>query len=542
MPTRRSRSSNIVGVVIDGDVIRGTQIRDAFGRPQVVRCAEVEIDAGLTDHGRIVDHDGFVKALRELWKAGGFRTRHMAFGIDGRDATFRRLTLPAEVAGDVSDAARYELSTYLPYDLEEAITTVQEVGRTEATVDVVVVAVRRSTVEDLAASAADAGLRLRDLTLSSTALGVGATGGSSEDSTIVSVDAASTTIVVRRDGRATVTRVLTGGGGERSEQAADELAEALASVDQFRQGLGAHIDHSEDPKIRRFQTVAEEVAAAIRFEESQHSGEALGLGVDLAGAYGADETLVTLMAEGVAAPVSVIEPPPWWPSTYSFATNMAAVGVALSAFDRAPGIVHFDVPSLSARRVRHREFAVGVVVALFVAALFSHAVEGARRDAEAADSQAIAAELQADLLATQAESLDAVAELHADVVDRRRVQADALTGEVWLQRVLDEVADTIPEETFLTGLTLRRPSEDSLGEGADATATFSGIALDQSGAANWLLAVESLDLIDDVWLVQSTASVFGEAEAPVAAFVAEGHLTSAAATPRSLGADDEESP
>ncbi|MEZ5246330.1 MAG: pilus assembly protein PilM [Acidimicrobiales bacterium] len=539
MHRRRSRSTNIVGVVLDGDVIRGTQIRHGIAHPRSVQCAEIAIDPAITDHGRIVDHEAFSVALRSLWKEGGFRTRHVAFGIDGRDATFRRLAVPTTLADDVVDAARYELSTYLPYPLDEAITTVQEVARDEESVDVVVVAVRRRTVEDLADAVAQAGLKLRDVTLSSTALGIGASGSS--DSTIVSVDGASTTIVVRRNGRATVTRVLTGGGGDRSVQAADELEEALASVDQFRLGLGARVAENTDPRVRRFRTVAEEVAAAIRFEESQQHGDALGLGVELTGAYGADETLVSLMAAGVDAPVSVVDTPSWWPAQHSFAAFMTAAGVALGSFDRVPGIVHLDVPSITERDRKRRDLRVGIIAGVLALVPVVRLVETARADADMADERATAAEVQADVLAAQADTFDEISELYADVQVQRSVRVDALSGEVWFQRVLDEVAETIPDETFLTGLTLRRPLATSLGEQEDATATFSGVALDQGGAAQWLLAVESLDLIDDVWLVQSTASVYGENELPVVAFVGEGKLTPDAATPRSLGLDEEAS-
>lgn len=539
MPRRRPRSTNIVGVVIDGDVIRGTHIRDVLGRPRVVRCAEVGIDATVTDHGRIVDHEAFTGALRRLWDEAGFRTKNVAFGIDGRDATFRRLGLPVEAGADVDTAARYELSSYLPYALDEAVTTVQEVGRDADNVDVVVVAVRRKTLEDLADAVTGAGLRLRDVTLAPAALAVSATGGSPGDSTIVSVDGGSTTIVVRRDGRATVTRVLTGGGGDRNAQAAEELEEALASVDQFRMGLGAHVERSEDPRLRRFRAVAEEVAAAIRFEESQQNGSTEGLRVELAGAYGADDALVELMAAGVDAPVSVVPAPDWWPEGDSFPTHTTSAGVALCAFDRAPGIVHLDVPSLTARRATRRELAVGVGAALLVALPVAQLVQAARDDAAQADENALAAELEAEVLAVRVESLDDVAVLSADVEDERRIRADALEGEIWVQRVLDEVADTIPDDTFLTGITLRRPVEALDAVDLDPTATFSGVALDQGGAAEWLLAVESLELIEELWLVQSTASVFGESEAPVVAFVGEGHLTSAAATPRSLGVEQE---
>lgn len=533
MPRRRPRSANIVGVAIDGDVIRGAQLRRGLGGIRVERCAEVEISASITDHGRIVDEDGFVEALRELWRVGEFRTKHVAFGIDGRDATFRRLEIPATAADLVEDAARCELAAVLPYDLDDAITQVHEVGRHDDVVDIVAVAVRRSNVEMIAQAASAAGLQLRDLTLSSTALGLGVVGSSGER-TIVSVDRVTTTIVVHRGGQATVTRVLTGGGGERSTEVADELEQALASVDQFRQGGEVDGSVAADPRLRRFRTVVDEVAAAIHFEESQ-AGEGRLSGVELTGAYGSDETLALMMDEGVDGQVTVAETPSWWSGDESFATFATVTGVALNAFDRQAGLVHLDPPSLLERSQRNREIAVGVAAAAALALVGAQIVGGAEASESDSLSVALEAELRAEILASQVDELTEVADLQDDVEDRRRIVEDAVAGEIWWPRVLDEVAAVIPEDTFLTGVTLRRPIDDAVAEEQDATATFSAIALDQAGAAEWLLAVESLDLLDEMWLLQSTASVYGELELPVVAFIGEGMLTDAAQSPRAVG-------
>ena len=537
MPRRRARSANIVGVAIDGDVIRGTQLRRVLGRIEVLRCAEVEIPATVTDQGRIVDPDGFVAALETLWQEGGFRTKNVAFGIDGRDATFRRLELPLTDPGLVDDAARCELATYLPYEIDEAITVVHEVDRTETAVDVVAVAVRRSTVESIASCVASAGLRLQDLTLSSTALGLGVD-GARDDRTIVSVELATTSIVVHRAGRATVTRVLTGGGGERAMAVADEIEQALASVDQFRQ-KDRDDSRADSPRLRRFQTVVHEVAAAIHFEQTQGSG-AEDADIELTGAYGADEMLGEMMDEGTTAAVVVAAAPPWWGLDEPFATYATSTGVALNAFDGQPGLVHFDAPSLLEKRERRLETVVGVAAAAALAVAGAALVSQQEASAEQAADRAVDAEVEAEILAAQVDDLVDVADLGDDVLDRQRIRRDALEGEIWWPRVLDEVANTIPEETFLTGLTLRRPVDDLALDEQDATATFSAIALDQAGAADWLIAVEELDLFEDMWLLQSTASVYGELELPVVAFIGEGQLTPAARSPRSVGLDGEE--
>lgn len=532
MPRRRPRSTNIVGVAIDGDVIRGTQLRRVLGRTRVVRCAEVEIPASITEHGHIVDRDGFVEALRELWRVGGFRTKHLAFALDGRDATFRRLEIPVVATELVDDAARCELATILPYDIEEAVCVVHEVDRRADGVDVVAVAARRSSVEMVADAAAAAGLRLRDLTLSSTALGLGLADSSGEH-TIVSVDRVTTTIVVHRAGQATVTRVLTGGGGERSTEMADELEQALASVDQFRRGGVADQRAGDEPRLRRFRTVVDEVAAAIRFEESQVDGGGT-VGVKLTGAYGADPALVAMLNEGIDDDVSVAPPPAWWDAEEPFATFAAAAGAALNAFDGRSSVVHLDPPSAIERGQRNRELVAGLAAAALLALVGARIVGQAGADETAAEGLAVEAELRAELLAARVDDLVDVADLRADVETREEVVQEAVAGEIWWPRVLDEVAAVMPDDTFLTGVTLRRPRDDSAADGQEPTATFSAIALEQAGTAEWMLAVDALDVLDELWLVQSTASVYGDQELPVVAFVAEGVLTDAARSPRAV--------
>ena len=95
----------------------------------------------------------------------------------------------------------------------------------------------------------------------------------------------------------------------------------------------------------------------------------------------------------------------------------------------------------------------------------------------------------------------------------------------------------MPEDTFLDALSLRRPSLDESSETTSTSASFSGYALDQAGVAAWLLAIDELEGLDDIWLIQSTASAFGDNELPVVAFVTEGNVTTEMMTPRAVGTD-----
>ena len=74
-------------------------------------------------------------------------------------------------AADLETAARYEPAEYLPYGLGDAVTSIDEVGRTETEIEVAAKAVRVATTERILGIVKDAGLRLTELTLTSTALG-----------------------------------------------------------------------------------------------------------------------------------------------------------------------------------------------------------------------------------------------------------------------------------------------------------------------------------------------------------------------------------
>ncbi len=530
MLTRRPRTTNVVGVTIDGDVLRGVQMRRWFGSTRAVKCAEVELERDPTDAGRVVDPDLVADGLRQLWKAGRFRTSRLALGIDGRDATRRRISVPIAAADDLATAVRYELADYLPYDLDDAVTDFNELDRDDEHIHVVAVAIKRSTAESAAAIAADAGLRLTTLHIASSEVSVVVDHDTDfERDAIVSLDGATTSIVLRHRGHITVTRVLSSGGGERRADVADEIEQALAIVDLFRRVGNAHPTEESDGRRRRFRAAVEEVNAAIHFEETE-TGERVAA-VFVGGAYGAEPEPRALMAEGLEAEVSVAPTPHWWRADAPFPAFMAPAGTAARAIGFGQTrTFDLEAPSLVQRRSRRRELVLGVAVGLLMAGPAFRVVDSTRAAAETATDHAVATEHEADLVAASVDRLDDLAQLSDEVENAQRLVDDAVAGELWWPKLLEDVAGITPDDVFLTGVSLRQPQPEEID--AETSASFSGIALDQAGAGRWLLAIAEIDGIDDVWLVQSTATFFGETEIPVVSFIAEADLTDSLLSPR----------
>ncbi|MFQ5558918.1 MAG: type IV pilus biogenesis protein PilM, partial [Acidimicrobiales bacterium] len=266
------RRRRVVGVIIDGDVLRGVEMRRSTrGRVAAVAAAEVAIPEGVLEGSLIVDHDGIAAALRLLWVEGGFKTSNLAYGISGRDATMRLMTVPAGVDDEITGLARYELADRLPYPMDEAVTDVQEIARRPEAVEVLAGGVRTSVVESIATVARAARLSIDTVGLIPISLASAIPAVASDGTeALVSIDGSRTTVVLRTGRSPRIVRVLASGGGYLHDQLADELASAIAEVDHFRRGDTDEV--TADGQQRRFPEAVDAVMAAIRFAQGVHAG------------------------------------------------------------------------------------------------------------------------------------------------------------------------------------------------------------------------------------------------------------------------------
>ncbi|MEZ5225706.1 MAG: pilus assembly protein PilM [Acidimicrobiales bacterium] len=160
---------SLVGVTVHDNVLRGMEI----ARDQPRRWGEVPLDAGVIDQGAVVDVAAFAGALEALWKSAGFSSKRMALAIEAEAATIRRVSLPGSVAEDIAEAAAYDIAEVLAYPAAEAVidhavlnaVSDQPLVETDGllveapSIETLVVAVRRETIEGFTRAAKIAGLR-----------------------------------------------------------------------------------------------------------------------------------------------------------------------------------------------------------------------------------------------------------------------------------------------------------------------------------------------------------------------------------------------
>ena len=537
MAQRSSSQRRIVGVMIDGDVLRGVEVRRGLRGVRATAVAEVQMPSAPDDPESAEGFDPLAAGLEALWAAGDFKTKNVAFGVNGRDVTLRPMTVPRVAEDDISGYVRYQLGDYLSYELDEAVIDHQVVDDTDdGAIEVLAIGVPVALVERYGASVERAGLRLVSVDAAPTALATTIDPASPDDEgdAVVAVDGTRTTVVLRSGGRPRMVRVLAAGGGDRAAQLADELEGMIARVEGHQQGGATEpVLAGQD---RRFAEAAEAVAAAIDYDVREHTGT----GVDhviVTGAFGRYETLHHLMATTAGAPVAAAMPPPWWPQGEAedfddFDHYVTPAGLAYAYLDGRDDSFDLMPPSVREANADRRELTAGLALAGAVAAASMFVVLPYRADAE--DARADAELLEADV-ATLGARVDSLA-LIGDLDEARLRQIDsiaaALRDDVWWGRILDAIAVATDGDTYLTSMDLARP----LGNDGDenAIASFNGVSADQAAVGIWLDRMADLGIFEDVWLVQSTAVVLGENGDAGVVFLAQARLTSDARGPRAV--------
>ena len=534
MPQRSSTTRRVVGVTIDGDALRGVEIRRGFRKMRATAVGEVQMPAAPLDAPE--DFDPLAEGLRELWESAGFSTKNVAFGVNGRDATLRPMTVPRAAADDIAGYVRYQLADYLSYELDDAVIDHQLVDEPEdGAIEVLAIAVPNELVERLGRSVAAAGLTLMSVDAAPTALATTIDPASPDDEgdAVVSVDGTRTTVVLRSGGRPRMVRVLAAGGGDRSAQLADELEGMIARVEGHQQGNAA--SPTLGGQDRRFAEAADAVAAAINYDLREHTGT----GVDhviVTGAFGRYESLHHLMATAAGTSVAAAMPPSWWPDGQDddfddFDHYVEAAGLAYSHLDGRDDSFDLMPPTVREANDDRRELTIGVGLAGLVAAGSMFALLPYRSGVQAAQDEVEALEADVGLLSTRADGLALIGEL--DQARLRQIDsiAAALRDDLWWGRILDSVAQATGDDTYLTSMTLVRP----LGSDTEqAIVSFNGVSEDQAAVGIWLDQMGDIGIFADVWLVQSTAAVLGDNQDAAVVFLAQARLTSEARGPRSV--------
>src|SRR5688572_5533956 len=159
---------HLVGLDVGSRYVKAVQITDNNGKLSVTNFGFAEIIAPRTA----------ADAVLEIFDSRRFKTKRVVASVSGRSVYVRYVVMPQMNDDEIVNAAKYEMGKYIPVEVDEAIHDVQKLGNLEAAgtqadpeMRVLLVAARRSYVDEQVAALESAGLQPVILDVDAFALG-----------------------------------------------------------------------------------------------------------------------------------------------------------------------------------------------------------------------------------------------------------------------------------------------------------------------------------------------------------------------------------
>jgi type IV pilus assembly protein PilM len=167
----RNKTGNLAGINIEAGSVAVAEVA-SNGSTQVVASAVQPLRPGIFHEGEVLDADGLVTALKDLYSSHKL-SRRVRLGVGNQRVVVRTLRLPAiEDRKEMEAAIRFQAQEQIPMPLDQAVLQHQVVGGVPAQegsgpqVDVVVVAARRDMITSLVEPLRRAGLQTEGIDLS----------------------------------------------------------------------------------------------------------------------------------------------------------------------------------------------------------------------------------------------------------------------------------------------------------------------------------------------------------------------------------------
>jgi type IV pilus assembly protein PilM len=173
LPKRRARRPSVVGLDLEPSHIAAAEVT-LNGSLKIDRAAVAPLDGRMLRDGELSDPDGLAAAISELFESHQLG-RRVRIGLAHQRVVVRTLDLPRLEDRKALDAAvRLQAPDHIPMPMDEAIFDYQVLGPVDTTAGprtrVVVVAVRRETVDRLVSVVRQAKLDLVGIDLSAFAM------------------------------------------------------------------------------------------------------------------------------------------------------------------------------------------------------------------------------------------------------------------------------------------------------------------------------------------------------------------------------------
>lgn len=216
-----------VGIDIGYRTVRAVEVEMSGDQTRLLKRGSAAFDPHIWDD-LLNGKDTLAQAIRSALSAGGISASEATAGLPRRLVTLKYARLPHAEPEQIRQMVEYEAQQYIPFPVEDVVLDHQIVSdETEEMTTVMVVAARRTIVEDLMAAFDKAGVEVTRLSVSALALGEHAS-SSTIPIALLDVEAGELDLAVVTAGRLLFTRAATLSETAATQAGAQRLAGEVA--------------------------------------------------------------------------------------------------------------------------------------------------------------------------------------------------------------------------------------------------------------------------------------------------------------------------
>lgn len=263
-------ATSVVGVDIGSATLRAVEVDDAAkARPTLARYHEVPLPEGAVSRGEVLEPNTVAAALKQLWSAGGFKSKNVVLGMGNQRVLARDLSVPKMSLKRIRESLPFQVQELLPVPVADALLDFypisESMGESGPMVNGLLVAAVKDAVLANVKAITLAGLSTVEVDLIPFALSrvlvtrpqlAGAVA-------LMDVGANTTSVIIAKDGVPQFVRIIPAGG--------DDLTQALAK------GLGIETEAAE--KLKRTANLGAAVAG-VEAPEQQRAIEIIYQGTN----------------------------------------------------------------------------------------------------------------------------------------------------------------------------------------------------------------------------------------------------------------------
>jgi type IV pilus assembly protein PilM len=255
---------------------------------KAVELSQVGSEVVVTAYGQtdVLSEGSRADAILDLLHSQPFRTRRVVTAVSGKSVIVRYLTMVQMSDEDLRNAIKFEADKYIPFDVDEVVLDCQKLEDARdgdgSNMRVLLVAVKRSLIEDHVALLQGIGLQPAVIDVDSFALGNAfeqhgvLSPGFEEDgavSALIDIGANKTNINILRGGTTYFTREIYLGGDDFTSAIAKRLGVELHQAEVLKREPGDNGEELREAVIPSIEDLGNEIHLSFDYFENQFDQE-----------------------------------------------------------------------------------------------------------------------------------------------------------------------------------------------------------------------------------------------------------------------------